>query len=353
MAPYARAYARRSRGRRYGRAKAPAVFTLMGGIAFTGGLVLGYTAAELIHRYAVTYAAGTTGINSPSSNVTTLAQYNAYATEAKPTWASIGMQAGLAFVGILGGVYLPWNAAKLLSYGIGFGATAHVVGQAVEHHLLMPIFASGANGPRLFANETAADAALYPATPPTTATVMQGDPPLTSRRGTPVAAAAPALPEGKTLGRVPHALATSMMGAVASTPGIMNAGVARGMVAQPQKQQQISTLTQNTAPPSQPTSLSNGGSSVGGGGGSGTGGGGGTSMVGGGGGLTDGTPPASIQPPVAPQYHKTGCSCSGCHSSVTNAVNARIGEVPEGDGVHPMIASQYRRRAAGYPRRAA
>jgi hypothetical protein len=118
------------------------------------------------------------------------------------------------------------------------------------------------------------------------------------------------------------------------------------------KPQMISTLTQQIPTA---TSTSNGGSSVGGGGGASTGAGGGTAMVGGGGGLTDTTPPSSMQPPVTGTYHKVGCSCSGCHTTHggPNGINARIGEVPDGEEMHPMLARQYRKRPAVYPRRAA
>ncbi len=342
---------RRHHGRRRTyRAKEPAVFNLVGGIAFTGGLTMGYLGAELIHRFAVTYAGTTTGVNQPSSGVTTIAQYNSYATEAKPSMASLGLQGLLAIAGIFGGIYAPWNAVKLLSYGIGFGATAHAVGQIATHWMLMPIFANSVNGPRLFANETAADNAVRPATPMTSPAVMpataatptpapsgsgagmQGDPPqLVSRRGTPVAAAAPQM-----AGRVPHALASMMGAAVAQPNGVNTMRVAQQAVpakgAAPVNQAPVSVLQ------------STGGGSVGGGGGASTGAGGGTSMVGGGGGLTANAPPASTPPAAAPpsNQHKVGCSCTNCGTGSAAAVAHHLGEVPQSD-VHPMMARRYSR----------
>ena len=327
------------------RAKEPAVFTLPGGIAFTGGLVLGVTGANIIHRACVTVSATNTTFKLPAG-VPDIATYNNLAVDAKLTsWSSIGLQALLGVAGVVGGVYLPWNAAKLISYGIGFGALGHLTFQLVDGYILEPMFKTGATGTQWYAHEMKANNALYPATTTTTTGTpaagtgsgMTGSP-VVSRRGTPVAAAAP----GQMHGRVPHALA-SMMGMAAVAPSALTAAGAmlanpvvgaagvpgRGTTLSPDP---VSVMVANTPVPSNPTQ-----------------------------GLSNVAPPPptrnqDLPPPQtttagpnAPSQvaaattscgstsKKVGCGCTSCN------IAASLGEPPPEDQPHPMIAARYAR----------
>lgn len=168
-----------------------------GGMVLLGaGMLLGATGADLIHRYAMTYAANLSPAATPTrdASITTVAQFNQAALGAKPNMWSIGLQLLLGALGIAGGAFAPWGAVKMFSYGVGLGAVGHLGVQLINAYLIEPMMGVGTatvtpTGARLFAFENIAVPAINPpSTATTTAAGLIGQPDRTSA----VAAAAPA-----------------------------------------------------------------------------------------------------------------------------------------------------------------
>ncbi len=214
----------RRRPRRYLRAGSAPMATA-GGLALLGvGIVTGATLAFGVHRYLNTVDPTTAAKDLPTGlkGVPDAATYNELAGSAKPGMASAGAQLGIAVAGFLLGWLAPWAPVKMILYGVGFGAVGHLSVQLVVGYVLEPMLGvgKGTEGPRtqrMFAHEIKARNALQGAQSGTT-----GQPQLTSRRGTPVAAAAPGLPVAQPSDRTPHALAS--MGAALPLPTAAGGG---------------------------------------------------------------------------------------------------------------------------------
>jgi hypothetical protein len=164
-------------------------------VLMAAGVGIGALGANLIHRYAMTYAAGLSPAATPTrdASITTVDAYNQAALGAKPNMWSIGLQLGLAVVGLAGGVFAPWGPVKMFSYGIMAGATGHLFVQLANSYIIEPMMSVGTatvtpTGKRLFAFENIANPAINPPTgATTTAAGLIGAPPPSA-----VAAAAPA-----------------------------------------------------------------------------------------------------------------------------------------------------------------
>ena len=203
------------------RAKSPAIATVGGLFALGGGFLVGLTGADLLDRWQA-------GINPTSSTaptlpqgVTSIGQYNDYAVAAKPGLARVGFQLALGVVGLLGGMFAPWSALKLFSYGVGLGAIGHVGLQLVNAYVFEPLFANTNAGAYMYGHEATANAAINPPTTTSSTTTAgagsqgsAGAPPREaeqaphrSRYQTPVAAMMPAAPSTTSRVQIPPAMA--------------------------------------------------------------------------------------------------------------------------------------------------
>ena len=171
---------------------------------YTTGTVVGWEAADLIHRKLVCIPAGG---SLPSGYSGTIDQYNAAVVSARPSGASIGWQFGLAAAGFLTGILVPWGWLKCLLYGIGTGSVAHVGCQLLNFYVVEPLFVSTtAKDSSLFQDAYVANQMMgYTTTTTTTATGTTSGP-VTSAAGTPVVVRQ--LPASQPV-RVPSVLARS------------------------------------------------------------------------------------------------------------------------------------------------
>jgi len=295
------------------------------GMAFFGGMTIGFIGADLLHRRFNTVAIDTAQKDLPDgidSSITTAAQYNEYAVDARPGWLSIGMQAGLALLGIAGGYFAPWPVVKAISFGVGFGAGVHLLAQVATAYVFEPLFADTDAGKRMFAHDQAANDKLHPSTDAKKKSGSTGDPPRTVRH-------APNLPVAQQQ-RYPAAIASTM-----------GAEVVTNVPALPQAT--IDTLLAQFSRPragSQPA-----GSGIG-------------TMVpgaGGGGTMTTTAPPAAAAPPPATppgtvitsvdptlppgsgaKQCSNDCACSSC---VVGRRRRGMGEPPPESRPHPGFAA--------------
>jgi hypothetical protein len=199
---------------------APAPLSFGGVVLVTTGSLVGWEAADLIHRKIVCIAPGG---QLPAGFEGTVDQYNALAVVAKPSWASVGFQTGLSVLGFLTGALVPWNWAKCLLLGVGVGSTAHVGCQLLNFYVVQPLFVNTtAKDSTLFQDAYVANTQLGYTTTATTTTTTSSSSSGTSSglprssRGTPVVAggvgaAVRALPASRPV-RIPAALATGRVG---------------------------------------------------------------------------------------------------------------------------------------------
>jgi len=215
---YERRRARRRRPRHL-RAHAPSYLSFGGVVLITTGTLVGWEAADLIHRMIVTASTQAQVPNTMES----AAAFNAIVVAAKPTWASVGAQAGLAAVSFGVGAAVPWPWLKMLLFGIGAGSFGHVGSQLLNFYVMEPLFTSNS---RLYVAEDNANNVLkYRSTTSGTTPGTSGQPP----RAVAGAPAPRALPQGQPV-RIPQALASVSAG-VPRPP--VNAPVAATLAAPP------------------------------------------------------------------------------------------------------------------------
>lgn len=194
--------------RRRRRGRAPTALGFSGGLALLGGTYLGMYAANTLHRWSVTYAAGATNAPALPAGVSDLQGYNNLAVLARPTWQSQLWQWGFAVAAGFVGLAMPWRIGRLLAFGTSLGAAAHAGFQLITGYIILPLVKGGTFGQRAYAVELQANYTLGKMTPPTTsASTTQG---LGQPPGQPVRRVPPpirALPQNQPA-RVPTALAT-------------------------------------------------------------------------------------------------------------------------------------------------
>jgi hypothetical protein len=187
-----------------------------------GGAFVGLFAADMLHRWSVSYSAAQApapalgaGANpvagSLPAGVPDLATYNNLAIQARPTWRSQAWQWGFSLLTFGLGMVMPWRFAKLLSYGASIGSALHAGYQLINGWIILPMVASGTWGKRAYAVELQSNYTLGKMTPP--AGTLQGpaslgQPPAQQRRlGAPPIRALP----HQQPARVPVAMATGAM----------------------------------------------------------------------------------------------------------------------------------------------
>jgi hypothetical protein len=143
------------------RAREAPVMRVAGTMLVGAGVLVGATAANMVHRYAMTMAAPAAGAAAPTwptaqsgaTAVTDVNSYNDLAVSANPSMLSIGLQLGVAVAGFALGAVLPWAPVKAVMLGIGLGALGHLGVQLINAYVLEPLFSGTATGTRWFAHE--------------------------------------------------------------------------------------------------------------------------------------------------------------------------------------------------------